>query len=107
MTIDNESPKKPEIGKHLAWIAKATGRVIKNSSPEAKATGIGAVVSGTGIAATGIGTHIGIAALGSAVSGVVVLPLIAAAFGGIGSYSLYKKYKEGAKKPPEKSESQE
>ena len=75
-------------------IARGLGRFVKSRSPEAKAAGGGAVALGSGVAATGVGTHIGVAAIGSAVSGGLIIPLAAAAFGAISGYALYKRHKE-------------
>ena len=92
--MTTKSDRAAQLAKGITLLAGKAARTVKNSSPEAKAAGAGAVASGTGIAATGLGAHIGIAALGGAVSGVVVLPALAAAIGGIGGYALYKRHKE-------------
>jgi hypothetical protein len=68
-------------------IAKGLGRRLASASPEAKSAGAGAVVAG-GFGMS-FGPHIGIAALGTAVSGAVVLPVAGAMVGAVAGYAVY------------------
>ena len=74
-----------------AWSAARSK--TQNASGEAKATTAGAVAGG--VVASTAGAHIGIAALGTAVSGAALLPVVATvAVGSIAGYAAYKVFKD-------------
>lgn len=79
----------------LARAAQATkvlGAKFSAASPEAKsATAGGATLGGLGLLT---GPHVGIAALGTAVSGAVLLPAAGVAVGALAGYSALKFVKD-------------
>lgn len=82
---------------HSARMARALGGKLKTASTETKAaTAGGATLCGVGAVA---GSHIGIAALGTAVSGLVVLAPAGVIVGALVGYSGVKLMKDWRAQP--------
>jgi hypothetical protein len=87
-TSGEPSMTKDEGESNKGWrIATGLGRRLASTSPEAKSAGAGAAVAG-GLGMS-VGPHIGIAALGTAVSGAVVLPVAGVVVGAVAGYATY------------------
>lgn len=85
-------------GKMVGQTAKALGGKLSNASPEVKsATAGGVALGGAGLAT---GAHVGIAALGTAVSGAVILPVAGAVVGALAGYTAFKMAKDRKTKKP-------